>query len=133
MRTSDDHLVEFSEALRTVAKALRRVAEGKAAAQAEAAEWKRKYELERAHNLQLRNKALAPSLEGCHDLSKDLKLDNSSSKLMVHNPTMEQSEKCCGMRGICSHEILRDEDTDASSKLAGRRAARKAYHIIPVE
>lgn len=36
-----------------VAKALRRVTEGKASAQAEAAEWKRKYELERARNLLL--------------------------------------------------------------------------------
>ena len=69
--------------------------------------------------------ALAPSLEGCHDLSKDLKLDNLSSKLMVDNPAMEQNEKCCGKHGICSHEILRDEDTDASSKLVGRRVARK--------
>lgn len=39
-----------------VAKALRRAAEGKAAAQAEAAEWKRKYELERARNLHLEYK-----------------------------------------------------------------------------
>lgn len=39
-----------------VAKALRRVTEGKASAQAEAAEWKRKYELERARNLQLEQK-----------------------------------------------------------------------------
>lgn len=39
-----------------VAKALRRAAEGKAFAQAEAAEWKRKYELERARNLQLEHK-----------------------------------------------------------------------------
>lgn len=39
-----------------VAKALRRVAEGKASAQAEAAEWKRKYELERARNLHLEHK-----------------------------------------------------------------------------
>ncbi|RVW18249.1 NAD(H) kinase 1 [Vitis vinifera] len=54
----DDHLIEFSEALRTVAKALRRVSEGKASAQAEAAEWKRKYELERARNLQLERKGL---------------------------------------------------------------------------
>lgn len=36
-----------------VAKALRKVSEGKASAQAEAAEWKRKYELERVRNLQL--------------------------------------------------------------------------------
>ncbi|TXG73273.1 hypothetical protein EZV62_001852 [Acer yangbiense] len=53
---SDDHLIEFSEALRTVAKALRRAAEGKAAAQAEAAEWKRRFELERMRNLQLEHK-----------------------------------------------------------------------------
>lgn len=39
-----------------VAKALRRVTEGKASAQAEAAEWKRKYELERARNLELEQK-----------------------------------------------------------------------------
>lgn len=32
---------------------MRRVAEGKATAQAEAGEWKRKYELERKRNLQL--------------------------------------------------------------------------------
>ncbi|KAG2674834.1 hypothetical protein I3760_13G155500 [Carya illinoinensis] len=36
----DDHLVEFSEALRTVAKALSCAVERKASAQAEAAEWK---------------------------------------------------------------------------------------------
>ncbi|KAF8398351.1 hypothetical protein HHK36_017278 [Tetracentron sinense] len=42
----DDHFIEFSEALRTVAKVLRKIAEGKASAQVEAAEWKRKYELE---------------------------------------------------------------------------------------
>lgn len=39
-----------------VAKALRRVTEGKASAQAEAAEWRRKYELATAHNLQLEQK-----------------------------------------------------------------------------
>ncbi|GMH30732.1 hypothetical protein Nepgr_032575 [Nepenthes gracilis] len=43
----DGHLEEFSEAWRTVAKALRLAAEGKACAQADAAEWKHKYELER--------------------------------------------------------------------------------------
>ena len=39
-----------------VAKALRGAAEGKAAAQAEATEWKRRFELERARNRQLENK-----------------------------------------------------------------------------
>ncbi|KAI3905608.1 hypothetical protein MKX01_036517 [Papaver californicum] len=55
----DDHPVEFSETLRTVAKALRRVAERKASAKAEAAEWKRKYELERTRNLQQEHKKIA--------------------------------------------------------------------------
>ncbi|KAJ6964522.1 hypothetical protein NC652_002697 [Populus alba x Populus x berolinensis] len=53
---TDDHLIEFSEALRTVAKALKQAAEGKAFAQAEAAEWKRRFELERAQNQQLEHK-----------------------------------------------------------------------------
>ncbi|XP_024464593.1 NAD(H) kinase 1 isoform X1 [Populus trichocarpa] len=56
IQQTDDHLIEFSEALRTVAKALRRAAEGKASAQAEAAEWKRRFELERARNQQLERK-----------------------------------------------------------------------------
>ncbi|XP_034211129.1 NAD(H) kinase 1 isoform X2 [Prunus dulcis] len=56
VQSTDDHLIEFSDAMRTVAKALRRAAEGKASAQAEAAEWKRKYELERARNLHLEHK-----------------------------------------------------------------------------
>lgn len=84
---TDDHLIEFSEALRTVAKALRQVAEGKASAQIEAAEWKRKYELERARNRQLENKVQHPVLS---------------------NEAGEQSERCCGENGICSHEVLRD-------------------------
>ncbi|CAH8317503.1 unnamed protein product [Eruca vesicaria subsp. sativa] len=57
MQANDDHLIEFSEALRTVAKALRGSSEGKALAQAETAEWKRIYELERSKNLQLLHKA----------------------------------------------------------------------------
>lgn len=39
-----------------VAKALRKAAEGKASAQAEAAEWKRKFELERTRNLQIEHR-----------------------------------------------------------------------------
>ncbi|KAI8526146.1 hypothetical protein RHMOL_Rhmol13G0286100 [Rhododendron molle] len=59
MQGIEDNLIEFSEAMRTVAKALRRAAEGKASAQAEAVEWKRKYELERARNLTLEHKGLS--------------------------------------------------------------------------
>lgn len=46
----------FSISSPAVAKALRRAAEGKASAQAEAAEWKRRYELEKVRNLQLEDK-----------------------------------------------------------------------------
>lgn len=48
-------LILLSAAL-AVAKALRRAAEGKASAQAEATEWKRKFELEKSRNLQLERK-----------------------------------------------------------------------------
>lgn len=41
---------------KAVAKALRQAAEGKASALAEAAEWKRKYELERERNQKLEHK-----------------------------------------------------------------------------
>lgn len=55
------YLIKFdayitSNIILAVAKALRQAAEGKAAAKAEAAEWKRRFELERARNLQLENK-----------------------------------------------------------------------------
>ena len=53
-----------------VAKALRRAAEGKAYAQVEATEWKRKYELERARNLQLERKGV-------------LMLNNSNTHLYI--------------------------------------------------
>ncbi|XP_017257522.1 NAD(H) kinase 1 isoform X1 [Daucus carota subsp. sativus] len=53
---TDDHLLEFSEVMRTVTKALRQVAEAKASAKAEAAEWKRKYEIERARYMNAENR-----------------------------------------------------------------------------
>ncbi|WOK96046.1 NAD kinase 3 [Canna indica] len=124
---TDDHLVEFSEAMRTVAKALRRAAEAKAAAQAEAAEWKRRYEFERASNLQYRHEGL-PSDGGIPN-SRDgitVDTDNSCDEITVDNPSTEQSERCCRKHGICSHEILQDEATDSSSILTGRKVARKA-------
>ncbi|CAH1433725.1 unnamed protein product [Lactuca virosa] len=52
----EDQLVEFSEAMRTVGKVLREAAEAKAAAQAEATEWKHKYEFGREKNMQLEQK-----------------------------------------------------------------------------
>ncbi|KAL5995245.1 hypothetical protein ACLOJK_025303 [Asimina triloba] len=110
----DDHLIEFSEAMRTVAKALRQVAEGKAAAQAEAAEWKRRYELERARNLQLMQREL--SVEGNHPKSQDGIFTNASDLSKLLNLANEQTERCCGAHGICSDEILRVDSTSSDSK-----------------
>ncbi|PON89143.1 NAD kinase [Trema orientale] len=113
---TDDHLREFSEALRTVAKALRRAAEGKAAAQAEAAEWKRKYELERERNLHLEYKDL--SLREHH--SDDNWIENLASQ------SNEGPECCCGNNGICSHEVLRDGGAKSDFKVVQDKYTRKA-------
>ncbi|KAH7677008.1 NAD kinase protein [Dioscorea alata] len=120
LKLVDDHLVEFSEALRTVAKALRRVAEGKAVAKAEAAEWKRKYELERAHNLQHKSQ-----FEVAHYNPMNEKLQNSPNQPVMNGSYIEQTEKCCGKHGICSHEILWDEAPRSSTKLAQEMAEAK--------
>ncbi|WJX51044.1 NAD kinase 1 [Trifolium repens] len=120
---SDDHLIEFSEALRTVAKALRKVAEGKASAQAEAAEWKRKFELERTRNLQLEDKGKS-CIEHQADLD-DVKTNNLAKQPTLYNgETNGQSEECCSSNGICSHEVLRDGKPDSDSKMV-RKASFK--------
>lgn len=122
-KATDDHLVEFAEAMRTVAKALRRVTEGKASAEAEAAEWKRKYEVERARNLRLKHKASAAEVSRCDSEKEYLDMLDRS---MAQAPVSELGEKCCGKHGICSHEILRDEVTEPiTRKLAAQKASFK--------
>ncbi|XP_050370584.1 NAD(H) kinase 1 isoform X1 [Argentina anserina] len=116
IQETDDHLIEFSEAMRTVAKALRRAAEGKASAQAEAAEWKRKYELERVHNLHLEHKGPS-SRENNGD---DERIKNLATR------SNDQSEQCCGSNGIWSHEVLQDGECDSDSKSLLNKFARKA-------
>ncbi|KAL6966558.1 NAD kinase 1 [Sarracenia purpurea var. burkii] len=120
----EDHLIEFSEAMRTVAKALRRAAEGKASAQAEAAEWRRKYELERARNLQLEHKGL--SSEETNDDFYGEREDNSGVQPVLLNQTFNQSPVCCGKNGICSHEVLRNGDPDSDLDVVQNRIMRKA-------
>ncbi|CAG7876853.1 hypothetical protein BRARA_E02106 [Brassica rapa] len=106
MQANDDHLIEFSEALRTVAKALRGSSEGKALAQAEAAEWKRRYELERCKNLELLLKA--PSNGVCADESNSNgMMDHSAKSPRLH---VQENGKS-GMHSlerICAHEVLQD-------------------------
>ncbi|KAM3741205.1 hypothetical protein ACB098_08G157800 [Castanea mollissima] len=113
---TDEHLIEFSEAMRTVAKALRRAAEGKASAQAEAAEWRRKYELERARNLQLEPKEQLPGQHGDDAIIENL--------INQNNKANGKFLTCCGRNGICSHEVLRDGEPDSDSKIV-RKASFK--------
>ncbi|XP_043692476.1 putative NAD kinase 3 [Telopea speciosissima] len=102
----DGHLIEFSEALSTVAKALRQVAEGRASAQAEAAEWKRKYELERARNLWKEHEELSSGDGHCD--TKSEKAGSISSQNEMRNLINDQSERCCEKHGIGSLEVLKD-------------------------
>ncbi|GFP89425.1 NAD(H) kinase 1 [Phtheirospermum japonicum] len=117
----DDHLVEFSEALRTVAKALRRVTEGKASAQAEAAEWKRKYELERARNLQLE-----PKGGHCGKLNAE-RGGNLEDRTALSVENSDQCELCSGKDDISAHEVLRDGESESdSSAIVPNKMMRKA-------
>ncbi|XP_078178879.1 NAD kinase 1 [Carex rostrata] len=123
IRSNDAHLVEFSEAMRTVAKALRRVAEGKATAQMEAAEWKRKYELEKARNLKHKNEVEVEP-EDCFCCMNGT-LENSFDKLTVRDASPDQNG-CCGNHGICSHQILGDEASGPIANSAFKMVTRKA-------
>ncbi|TYI10357.1 hypothetical protein E1A91_A09G122500v1 [Gossypium mustelinum] len=124
----DEHLIEFSEALRTVAKALRRAAEGKASAQAEAAEWKRRYELERTRNIQMERKARMAeqfSAEKNGDIDCE-RVKNSDNQSMLQNESNEYSETGCMKHGIWSHEVLRDRESDSNSNADRNKIMRKA-------
>ncbi|KAI3461126.1 hypothetical protein Pfo_017789 [Paulownia fortunei] len=120
----DDHLIEFSEALRTVAKALRRVTEGKASAQAEAAEWKRKYELERARNFQLEQKVLS-SGGHCGVLNVE-RAQYLEDQTVLSDENRVQCELCTGKEDICAHEVLQDGEPDFDSSAAQNKMMKKA-------
>jgi NAD+ kinase len=117
IKSTDAHLVEFSEAMRTVAKALRRVAEGKAAAQAEAEEWRRKYELEMAHKQQRKIKGYGSCANN--------ELEKLASQLTLETPASDQAG-CCGNHGICSHEVLQDESPGPNPRSSHKLVSRKA-------
>ncbi|KAI3697204.1 hypothetical protein L6452_30051 [Arctium lappa] len=118
----EDHLVEFSEAMRTVSKALRRAAEGKASAQAEASEWKRKYELERERNLQLEHKELKGDCT-------EKKVEKSAQHLEVVPETDEQSRMYCGKNGIYSHEVLRDKEHNSCSNVRSKLIRKASFKL----
>ncbi|GMH10314.1 hypothetical protein Nepgr_012155 [Nepenthes gracilis] len=120
----DGHLVEFSEALRTVTKALRLAAEGIACAQADAAEWKHKYELERARNMQLEHKALSPEEHHC-DLPSE-RTEGLNNQEDATYQAIGQTLKCCGENGICTHVILRDGEADSDCESVKNGKKKKA-------
>ncbi|KMT14537.1 hypothetical protein BVRB_4g073070 [Beta vulgaris subsp. vulgaris] len=120
----DDHLVEFSEAMRTVAKALRRAAEGKASAQAEATEWKRKFELEKSRNLQLERKVLSSGNDSC-DLPNKRTADLADQPDACV-PANGKNGHCCGANGICNHEVLRDGEPTSDSESVNKKIVKKA-------
>ncbi|KAJ0249064.1 NAD(H) kinase 1 [Hirschfeldia incana] len=114
MQATDDHLIEFSEALRTVAKALRGSAEGKALAQAEAAEWKRRYELERSKNQELLHKG-----KGMMDhLVKSPRVHVQENGKTGRSSTI--------MERICSHEVLQDGGESNTPNGSNHKLKRKA-------
>ena len=45
-----------------------------------------------------------------------------------------QSEYCCGMKGICSHEVLRDGEADSDPNVLPNKFMRKVilYYIFSV-
>ncbi|CAN1263954.1 NAD(H) kinase 1 [Linum perenne] len=119
LQGNDDHLVEFSEALRTVAKALRRAAEGKASAQAEAAEWKRRYELEMARNRK------EPSNRVPDNDINDTRIEVPAIVSLPGNQINGLSEDFL-VNGICSHEILQDGEAGPNANAVRNRMMRKA-------
>ncbi|KAI9196555.1 hypothetical protein LWI28_024890 [Acer negundo] len=123
---SDDHLIEFSEALRTVAKALRRAAEGKAAAQAEAAEWKRRFELERTRNLQLEPKER--SLRENNGDFEGGRLEKSTNGLVLCNQANQHVEEGC-LEHICSHEVLRDVQPVLDCNMPNRIMRKASFKL----
>ncbi|KAK0607326.1 hypothetical protein LWI29_013387 [Acer saccharum] len=123
---SDDHLIEFSEALRTVAKALRRAAEGKAAAQAEAAEWKRRFELERTRNLQLEHKERSLR-ENSGDFEGG-RLEKSTNGPVLCNQANQHFEEGC-LERICSHEVLRDVQPVLDCNMPNRIMRKASFKL----
>ncbi|MCO5611207.1 hypothetical protein L7F22_065457 [Adiantum nelumboides] len=110
-------IVIMASFVTAVAKALRVVAEGKARALEEAAEWKRKYELEC-----LRNKIEIGTTSPSIAEQKGPIPPPGPEDWSLH----EQNGSCCGKDGICSHEVLEKEESSLKpNKLDGNRMLSK--------
>ncbi|KAL2942063.1 NAD(H) kinase 1 [Bienertia sinuspersici] len=104
--------------------ALRRAAEGKASAQVEAAEWKRKFELEKSRNLQLERKVLSPE-NHCCDLPNKRTSDLADQPEECP-PANGKNGHCCGANGICNHEVLRNGEQSSDSDFVNKKILKKA-------
>ncbi|KAG0631828.1 hypothetical protein M758_1G282200 [Ceratodon purpureus] len=92
------HLIEFSDALHTVAKALEEVAVKRAHAQAEAAQWKHKYEMELLRSAHLErlladNAALDSSRQGYPLAMSDVETD--ADELRASNLSTQKPPNGC--------------------------------------
>ncbi|KAH9566031.1 hypothetical protein CY35_04G109800 [Sphagnum magellanicum] len=84
---SNNDLVDFSDALQMVEKSLKEVAEIKAQALAEAAEWKRKYEMEHLRCLHLENCALGANSSSSQKLPEIKNMANEVLELSAADVT----------------------------------------------
>ena len=73
---------------------------------------------------------LAVQSEDAHYNPINEKLQNSPNRAVMNGPYIEQTEKCCGKHGICSHEILWDEAPRSSPKLAREVAEAKKVILM---
>ncbi|XP_051142396.1 NAD(H) kinase 1-like isoform X2 [Andrographis paniculata] len=104
LQGTNDPSIEFSEALMNVSKALKRVAEEKAAAQAEAVQWKHKYETERARNLYLEQKG------GHFSKSNIESTRGSEDQSLLPEKNRKHFEFCSGEDGICAYKVITKHD-----------------------
>ena len=58
---------------------------------------------------------------------------NSADQPVLSNQTHEQSDVCCGKNGICSHEVLRDGDTDSNFDVVQNKVMRKVLSFASTE
>ncbi|CAM6046182.1 unnamed protein product [Sphagnum compactum] len=122
---SNNDLVDFSDALQMVEKSLKEVAEIKAQALAEAAEWKRKYEMEHLRCLHLENCANSSSSQKLPEVKN---MANEVLELSAADVTTtgQQSSQSNNKQFIRSHSSsIENPDTLPKTKFGPEKAMFK--------
>ncbi|KAH8965188.1 hypothetical protein BDL97_04G105800 [Sphagnum fallax] len=125
---SNIDLVDFSDALQMVEKSLKEVAEIKAQALAEAAEWKRKYEMEHLQCLHLENCALGANSSSSQKLPEIKNMANEVLELSAADVTTtgQQSSQSNNKQFIRSHSSsLENPGTLPKTKFGPEKAMFK--------